>query len=172
MLESAHSPRRLRLAVIVGVGVLRAHTTGFVPASGLATLPEVLRGGEAIEGAVIVALDDGAADDLRVDDARAALAETRRFWDELRVSPVVLEVPDPAVMDVLTAAARNLLQAAEHVDGLPVLQVGPTVYRGLWIVDRHFILEAARYLGWQESADAGIQVLLRRVEPDVRSPRW
>jgi hypothetical protein len=146
--------------------VLRAHTTGFVPASGLATLPEVLRGGEVTEGAIIVALDDGAADHLRFDDARAALAKTRRFWDELPLSHAVLEVPDPAVMDVLTAAARNLLQAAEQVGGLPVLQVGPTVYRGLWIVDGHFILEAARYLGWHESADAGIQVLLRRVKPD------
>ena len=31
-------------------------------------------------------------------------------------------------------------------------QVGPTVYRGLWVVDGHFLLEAARYLGYDAEA--------------------
>ncbi|MCB9136658.1 MAG: hypothetical protein H6636_14635, partial [Anaerolineales bacterium] len=58
------------------------------------------------------------------------------------------------------------LQAREVKDGLPEFQVGPTVYRGLWVVDGHFILEAARYLGHAQASEQGINALLRRVRPD------
>jgi len=37
-----------------------------------------------------------------------------------------------------------------------VFQVGPTVYRGMWIVDGNFLLESARYLGYDEAADKGL----------------
>ena len=38
-----------------------------------------------------------------------------------------------------------------------MFQVGPTVYRGLWIVDGNFLLEAARYLGYDKEADEGLR---------------
>ena len=38
-----------------------------------------------------------------------------------------------------------------------VFQVGPTQYRGLWIVDGNFLLEAARYLGYDQAADKGLR---------------
>jgi hypothetical protein len=82
------------------------------------------------------------------------------------LSRLAIEVPDAEVQDMLTACARNILQAREIEDGLPVLHVGPTIYRGLWLVDGHFLVEAARYLGHDEVADAGVEVLLRRVRPD------
>ncbi|MEZ4719379.1 MAG: hypothetical protein R2851_25330 [Caldilineaceae bacterium] len=34
--------------------------------------------------------------------------------------------------------ARNILQAREVKDGLPEFQVGPTVYRRLWVIDGYF----------------------------------
>ena len=42
---------------------------------------------------------------------------------------------------------RNIWQAREIKKGLPAFQVGPTCYRGLWIVDGAFILEAATIVG-------------------------
>ncbi|WP_128375366.1 hypothetical protein [Streptomyces cavernae] len=136
---------------------------GFRPADGLVTRPVVLSAGESVSGAVVVPLSEGEWD---LAGARAALDNERRYWDELDVQPLPLTVPDPAVQDMLTACARNMLQAREIEQGLPVLHVGPTIYRGLWLVDGHFLLEAARYLGLDDTADAGLEVVMRRVRPD------
>jgi hypothetical protein len=57
----------------------------------------------------------------------------------------------------LTACARNIQQARELKNDRLVFQVGPTVYRGLWIVDGNFLLEAARYLGYDKEADEGLR---------------
>ena len=43
---------------------------------------------------------------------------------------------------------------------LPAFQVGPTCYRGLWMVDGSFILEAVSYLGRAAEARNGIRYLL------------
>ncbi|TPQ17080.1 hypothetical protein [Streptomyces sporangiiformans] len=136
---------------------------GFGPADGLVTRPVVLRGSESVSGAVVVPLADGHLD---LDQAYAALQAERRYWDRLDVQRLPLTVPDPDVQDMLTACARNLLQAREVEQDLPVLHVGPTIYRGLWLVDGHFLLEAARYLGLDDTADAGLEVLMRRVKPN------
>ncbi len=58
--------------------------------------------------------------------------------------------------EFLVACARNIQQARETKDGRLVFQVGPTVYRGLWIVDGNFLLEAARYFGYDKEADDGL----------------
>jgi hypothetical protein len=58
--------------------------------------------------------------------------------------------------DFLVACARNIQQAREVKDGMLVFEVGPTVYRGMWIVDGNFLLESARYLGYDEAADKGL----------------
>jgi hypothetical protein len=58
--------------------------------------------------------------------------------------------------EFLTSCARNIQQAREIKNGRIVFQVGPTVYRGLWIVDGNFLLEAARYLGYDKEADDGL----------------
>ena len=59
--------------------------------------------------------------------------------------------------EFLTACARNIQQAREVKNDRLVFQVGPTVYRGLWIVDGNFLLEAARYLGYDREADEGLR---------------
>jgi hypothetical protein len=59
--------------------------------------------------------------------------------------------------EFLTACARNIQQAREVKNGRLVFEVGPTQYRGLWIVDGNFLLEAARYLGYDQAADEGLR---------------
>jgi hypothetical protein len=146
--------------------VLGVHATGFRPATGLCTAPVALRPGESVEGALVVPLGGAVVAGWDLDRARAALEHERAFWDKVEISRLAIEVPDADVQDMLVACARNILQAREVEDGLPVLHVGPTIYRGLWLVDGHFLIEAARYLGLDEVADAGVEVLLRRVNPD------
>jgi hypothetical protein len=90
-------------------------------------------------------------------DPDALLAEVRAWWKQWQAfhAPVAWTVPGRPG-DFLTACARNIQQAREAKDGKLVFQVGPTVYRGLWIVDGNFILEAARYLGFDDAADEGL----------------
>jgi hypothetical protein len=90
-------------------------------------------------------------------DPDSLLAEIRGWWREWRAFAGPVQWSLPATRgDFLTACARNIQQAREMKDGKLVFQVGPTVYRGLWIVDGNFLLEAARYLGYDEEADQGL----------------
>ena len=99
----------------------------------------------------------GAEDVDRTVDPDALLEEVRAWWKQWQAfhPPVTWTVPGREG-DFLTACARNIQQAREVKDGKLVFQVGPTVYRGLWIVDGNFLLEAARYLGFDDAADEGL----------------
>lgn len=90
-------------------------------------------------------------------DPDALLAEAREWWRQWRPFAAQIDWSIPSAKgDFLSACARNILQAREQKEGRLVFEVGPTVYRGLWIVDGNFILEAARYLGFDEQADQGL----------------
>ena len=88
--------------------------------------------------------------DALLDEVRAWWRKWQPFGDRVKISV------SSEKGDFLTACARNIQQAREEKDGRLVFQVGPTVYRGLWIVDGNFLLEAARYLGYDEAADQGL----------------
>ncbi len=142
------------------------HTTGFRPGTALLTEPRLLREGEAAEGALFFPLNHEATDDFDLEWARGALEVERTYWQGADLRKLELRVPDPDVMAMIEACARNILQAREVRDGLPEYQVGPTVYRGLWIVDGHFLLEAAQFLGHDDVARTGLRALERRVRPN------
>ncbi len=98
--------------------------------------------------------------------ARQALADERAFWTNYPLLPLRWRLPDDDMMDMIVSCARNIMQAREIKDGIPEFQVGATCYRDLWVVDGHFILEAARYLGHAAASEQGINALLRRVKPN------
>lgn len=85
------------------------------------------------------------------------LEEARQWWRNWRPfdGKVAWSLPS-AKGDFLVACARNIQQAREVKNGMLVFEVGPTVYRGMWIVDGNFLLEAARYLGYDHAADEGL----------------
>ncbi len=95
-------------------------------------------------------LDAGVSGEQLLQEARAWWRTWRPFED-----PVAWSLPS-AKGDFLVACARNIQQAREVKDGMLVFEVGPTVYRGMWIVDGNFLLEAARYLGYDRAADQGL----------------
>jgi hypothetical protein len=95
------------------------------------------------------------------------LAEAREYWQnwkpfEGNVSWQLLGRQG----EFLVACARNLQQAREEKEGRITFQVGPTVYRGLWVVDGNFILEAARYLGYDREAQQGLEATWKHQEAD------
>jgi hypothetical protein len=82
--------------------------------------------------------------------------EAREFWKQWRPFGSVAWSYPGKDGEFLTSCARNIQQAREVKEGRLVFQVGPTVYRNLWIVDGNFLLEAARYLGYDKEADDGL----------------
>ncbi len=90
-------------------------------------------------------------------DADMLLAEARDFWSKWKPFGATEWSYPGRDGEFLTACARNIQQAREVKDGQLIFQVGPTIYRGLWIVDGNFLLEAARYLGYDQAADEGLR---------------
>ena len=87
----------------------------------------------------------------------ALAQEAREFWKEWKKFGSVAWSYPGKTGEFLTSCARNIQQAREVKNERLVFQVGPTVYRGLWIVDGNFLLEAARYLGYDKEADDGLR---------------
>jgi hypothetical protein len=90
-------------------------------------------------------------------DADVLLAEAREFWSNWKPFGTTAWILPGRHGEFLTACARNIQQAREVKNDRLVFQVGPTQYRGLWIVDGNFLLEAARYLGYDHDADEGLR---------------
>jgi len=84
----------------------------------------------------------------------------RRYWESVDLPYGVFEVPDPGIQTQLDSSIRNIYQAREIKQGLPAFQVGPTCYRGLWVVDGSFLMEAVAFLGRIDEARNGIRYLL------------
>ena len=136
------------------------------PASGLRTDFAPIHAGQPLRGALFFPQNHDQIAAFDLEWAEAALAEEHRFWQSYDLLPNRIILPDPDIMDMVTACARNILQAREIQAGLPEFQVGPTVYRGLWIIDGYFFLEAAQFTGRRAEAYRGIDALLRRVRPN------
>lgn len=87
----------------------------------------------------------------------ALLEEVRQWWKQWHAFEGEVAWLLPGTNgDFLLACARNIQQARENKGGKLVFEVGPTVYRGLWIVDGNFLLEAASYLGYDDAAERGL----------------
>lgn len=83
------------------------------------------------------------------------------FWKECSDIPYDhITVPDPEIQNLLDASIRGIWQAREIIDGKKSFQVGPTCYRGLWIVDGAFLMETAALLGRGDEAREGIEYAL------------
>lgn len=86
----------------------------------------------------------------------ALIQEVREFWKQWGPFGSVAWSYPGKHGEFLIACARNIQQAREVKDSRLVFEVGPTMYRNLWIVDGNFLLEAARYLGYDKEADEGL----------------
>jgi hypothetical protein len=88
------------------------------------------------------------------------------YWEKAPLPFGRVQVPDAGVQALVDSSIRNIWQAREIKKGLPAFQVGPTCYRGLWIVDGAFLLEAAALLGAGHEARNGVAYELTFQQPD------
>lgn len=87
--------------------------------------------------------------------------EVIHYWENKTEIPYgYVSVPDKEIQSILDASLRGIWQAREIKDGNVSFQVGPTCYRGLWIVDGAFLLEAATLFGRGKDARQGIEYIL------------
>lgn len=91
-----------------------------------------------------------------VEQALASFEHAVAYWEKAPLPYGRVQVPDAGIEALVDSAIRNIWQAREIKQGLPAFQVGPTVYRGLWIVDGAFLLEAATMLGAGDQARNGV----------------
>lgn len=101
-------------------------------------------------------------DKKSLDGKSAAIRkETIDFWENKTEIPYgYVSVPDQEIQNVLDASLRGIWQAREIKDDNISFQVGPTCYRGLWIVDGAFLLEAATLFDRGNDARDGIEYIL------------
>jgi len=88
------------------------------------------------------------------------------YWQKVPLPYDRVQVPDAGIQALVDSSIRNIWQAREIKDGLPAFQVGPTCYRGLWIVDGAFLLEAAAMLGEGDQARSGVAYEMKFQKPD------
>ena len=100
--------------------------------------------------------------------ARAARERAIRYWENAPLPYGRISVPDAGIQALVDSSIRNIWQAREIKKGLTAFQVGPTCYRGLWIVDGAFLLEAATILGAGEQARNGVAYELTHQKEDGR----
>ena len=103
-----------------------------------------------------------------VEEALNARQQAVAYWATSPLPFGRIEVPDAGIQALVDASIRNIWQAREIKNGLPAFQVGPTCYRGLWIVDGAFLLEAATILGAGDQARNGVAYELTYQKPDGR----
>ncbi len=126
-----------------------------------------LNSGETRSGVFAIVLEgELSPEKVTLEWADEAEKQMKEYWKGIQLFENKFEIPDPQIMEMLNSCARNILQAREVKDGVYEFQVGPTVYRGLWVVDGHFLLEAAHMMGKREEAYQGILAVLKRARPD------
>ena len=101
-----------------------------------------------------------------VEQALASRARAVVYWEKVGLPYGRVQVPDAGIQALIDSSIRNIWQAREIKDGLPAFQVGPTCYRGLWIVDGAFLLEAATILGAGDQARSGVAYEMKFQKPD------
>jgi hypothetical protein len=111
-----------------------------------------------------------------VKEAMAARNHAIKYWEKAPLPFGRVQVPDAGIQALLDSSIRNIWQARDIKQGVPVFQVGPTCYRGLWIVDGAFLLESATMLGAGQEARNGIAYTLAQQKPtgafEVLSPQY
>jgi hypothetical protein len=100
-----------------------------------------------------------------VKKAVAARDDAIKYWETAPLPYGHVQVPDRGIQALLDSSIRNIWQARDIKKGVPVFQVGPTCYRGLWIVDGAFLLESATMLGAGREARNGIAYTLSLQKP-------
>lgn len=99
-------------------------------------------------------------------DVTALRDTSQAWWLNANLPFDQITVGDPGIQALLDSSVRNIYQAREIKEDLPAFQVGPTCYRGLWVVDGSFLMEAITFLNRANEARNGIRYLMKHQNSD------
>jgi hypothetical protein len=81
-------------------------------------------------------------------DADQAMVDIATVWQRHRDAfPFPITVPDPTIQEVLEANWDNLHRMKDTVETKQQYHIGPSVYRGLWVVDATMLMQGALVMG-------------------------
>ena len=99
-----------------------------------------------------------AAMPLRIETIKSEIVE---YWEQKSGIPFgLVTVPDKEIQNLTDASLRGIWQAREIKNNRIAFQVGPTTYRGLWIVDGASLLETAAMFDRGLDARDGVEYTL------------
>ncbi len=105
--------------------------------------------------------------DCKRGDAEDLMKKCKSFWQSWKPTGGKIDWRQSGVFESFSVAcSRNIMEAREIKNGKKLFQVGPTCYRGLWVVDGYSLLEAARYLGYDKEAQEGLESIWDRQAPN------
>ncbi|MDD3212726.1 MAG: hypothetical protein PHY64_03590, partial [Eubacteriales bacterium] len=126
-----------------------------------------LHAGESWQGAfALVYCGRVELENFTLNFAQQCLANCEAYWQGIKPFRHAFRVPDGQVRRMLAICGRNILQAREVVDDIVEFHVGPTIYRGLWVVDGYYFAECGYMMGRDDEAWQGLLAVLKRVKPD------
>ena len=129
-------------------------------------LLELPKGSRQVEVIVLHGSPQAASAD-GMPDLQAERGRAQQFWEkDARLPQGRIHVPDRGLQNLLEANIRNMYQIREAVDGGLQFQPGPSVYRGLWMHDLVYMVEAAVFLGDLEGARIVVEDVLRLQRSD------
>ena len=111
----------------------------------------------------VVSMNIGSKAEMIPADLKTAMdyrSKAIEYWKTYPFPYSNISVPDSNVQGLVNSCIRNIYQAREIKKGLPAFQVGPTCYRGLWIIDGSFLLESMTFLGQMNDVRNGIEYML------------
>lgn len=100
-----------------------------------------------------------------VPDLAKERKQSVEWWQNSSLPVGRIALADKEMQHLFDASVRTLYQNRDIVDGRPNFQPGSTVYRGLWIHDGVYYMEAAAMLGDTASARLAVEGLFRFQEP-------
>lgn len=103
-----------------------------------------------------------------VPDLAAERRKASAWWKQAPLPFGRIELPDRELQHLYDASVRVLYQNRDIVDGGPNFQPGSTVYRGLWIHDGLYYIEAAALMGDTASARKATERIFSFQEEDGR----
>lgn len=102
-----------------------------------------------------------------VPDLKKERQRTSEWWKKGSNIPYGrIAIPDKQIQHLFDASVRTLYQNRDRVDGYPQFQPGSTVYRGLWIHDGVYYIEAAAILGDSMSARLATESIFQFQQPN------
>lgn len=101
------------------------------------------------------------------DDADRAMDELANVWEAQRKAfPFPIRVPDLEIQDVLEANWDNLHRMKDTVETWQQYHIGPSVYRGLWVVDATMLMQGAIVNGDTSGTRHMVEAVGRHQKPN------